>query len=145
MGFEPERMARCRFVSRANSDLKGEAYGTSRCGDGRRVPVFLIGGRRRFLGVRGPGAANDRSKNEYRERLAGLDSDCQHLSDDHDRAETGLVDHLVSDPFGEHRHVRDYLDGDRRGSRKTELVGNFDYCAGCEFDCARVFGLGGLS
>src|ERR1700689_4132805 len=83
-------------------------------------------------------------KNEYRERLAGLDSDCQHLSDDHDWAQAGLVDHLVSDSVGEHRDVRDYLDGDRRGSRKTELVGDFDYCAGGELDCAWVFGLGGL-
>jgi hypothetical protein len=36
------------------------------------------------------------------------------------------------------------LDGDRRGSRQAELVGNFDYRAGSQLDRARILGMGRL-
>ena len=90
------------------------------------------------------GASNDRHEDKHGKPVVRMDSDLKYYSDAEHRQETYLVDHSVSHPARERRHLRHTLDGSRRGARQTQLVGNFDNRASGKPYCAGLLGLVGL-
>jgi hypothetical protein len=77
-----------------------------------------------------------------RKRLAGLGPDNQHRPDVEHRKKAAVVDYSLLDSDRKHHRDCYRLDGNRRGPRETELVGDSVHRPGGAGGRARLSGLG---